>query len=202
MFTGIIQSLGFVENIDIKKNIYVIKTDLNLKDCNVGSSICCDGVCLTAIEIIKVDSHFFFSVNVGEETIKKSNLVNWKINKKINLEKSIKVGDEISGHFVYGHVDDTLFIKNIRKLKNSWEFEFSFLHLSNNKNTKKFIVEKGSVSINGISLTVASVFKDSFKISIIPYTFINTNLSNLNINDIVNIEFDPLARYIYGQYEK
>ena len=196
MFTGIIQSIGSIENIYNKENTYVIKTNLDLSDCVVGDSICCDGVCLTAIDIIKDNLDYYFSVNVSEETIKKSNLLEWNLESKVNIEKSLKVGDSLSGHFVYGHVDTTLKLKEVIKLKNSWEFEFSFLGAEGKKNLKKYIVEKGSLAINGISLTVAQVLESSFIISIIPHTFNNTNLANLKLNSLVNIEIDPLARYI------
>ena len=202
MFAGIIQGLGNIEDIDFNKNTYLIKTSLNLSDCKIGSSICCDGVCLTATKIKSTKSKYIFEVDVGEETIKRSNLSNWDFgNKKINLEKSLKVGDEISGHFVYGHVDLTLVVKKINKLKNSWEYEFSLDNLDNSINIKRYIVEKGSIAINGISLTVANVFESSFTTSIITHTYYNTNISALNENDKVNIEFDPLARYISQRYE-
>ena len=196
MFNGIIQSIGSIENINKNNNIYTIETTLNLDDCRNGSSICCDGVCLTVIRIHKTNHSYKFDVNVGEETLKRSNLIFWRKNTKVNIEKSLRVGDEISGHFVYGHVDLQLMIREIKKLKNSWEFNFSFTSLSNQKNLKKFIVEKGSVAINGISLTIANVYEDCFIVSIIPHTFQNTNLFILKENSYVNIEFDHLARYI------
>ena len=196
MFTGIIQSVGTIVKINTIKNIYTINTTLNLEDCKKGSSICCDGVCLTVINIKKNNESYNFDVNVSEETLKRSNLIFWKKNTRINIEKSLKVGDQISGHFVYGHVDLQLSIREIKKLDNSWEFIFSLSLLSNKKNLKKFFVEKGSIAINGISLTIANIYRDYFTISIIPHTFKNTNLSILKENDQVNIEFDPLARYI------
>jgi len=202
MFTGIIQSIGTIVKISKYKSLYTIKTTLNLEDCKKGSSICCDGVCLTAINIKKNNELYNFDVNVGEETLKRSNLVFWKKNTKINIEKSLKVGDEISGHFVYGHVDLQLNIREIKKLKNSWEFIFSFSEFSKQRNLKKFFVEKASIAINGISLTIANVYDDFFIVSILPYTFKNTNLSILKENDQVNIEFDPLARYINEEYGK
>ena len=202
MFTGIIQSIGKIIKINKNKNLYTIKTTLNLEDCKKGSSICCDGVCLTAFNIKKNNEFYDFDVNVGEETLKRSNLIFWKKNTKINIEKSLKVGDEISGHFVYGHVDLQLSIREIKKLNHSWEFIFSFSILLNQKNLKKFFVEKGSIAINGISLTIANVYDDCFTVSILPYTFKNTNLSILNENDQVNIEFDHLARYIIEKYAK
>ena len=198
MFTGIIQSFGFIENIDLEKNIYTMKTNLDLKDCQIGSSISCDGICLTITNIL--DYSFF--VNIGEETIKRSNVFGWKKNSKINLEKSLKMGDEISGHFVYGHVDSTIELIKVIKFPNSWEYEFSLSSFKDNVDVKKFIVEKGSLAINGISLTVANIFDRSFNVSIIPHTFNNTNLSTLREGDGVNIEFDPLARYIVRKYDR
>ena len=202
MFTGIIQGLGSIEDIDFNKSFYLLKTSLNLSDCKIGSSICCDGVCLTVTKIRSSKSDYIFEVDIGEETIKRSNLCNWNLDSKINIEKSLKVGDEISGHFVYGHVDATLDVKKINKIKNSWEFEFSFNKSDNSLNFERFIVEKGSISINGISLTVANVFEKSFNVSIVPHTYKNTNLSKINEGDKVNIEFDPLARYISKKYAK
>ena len=201
MFTGIIQSIATIEDISYKSNLYKIKTNLNLDNCKKGSSISCDGVCLTIFNIKNIKNVYTFNVNVGEETLKRSNLIFWKKNTVINIEKSLRVGDEISGHFVYGHVDSTVSIKNITKLQNSWKFEFLFTSPRDSLNMKKYIVEKGSVSINGISLTVANVYENSFTVSIIPHTFENTNLFNLSEQDKVNIEFDALARYINKNYD-
>ena len=128
-----------------------------------------------------------------EETKERTNFSNQEFNKltKINIEKSLKIGDEISGHFVYGHIDRTTIITNINKLDNSWEFYFK-----NFKNKdKNFIVEKASIAINGISLTIAKVDNNNFSISVIPHTFENTNLKYLKEQDLVNIEFDYLARF-------
>ncbi len=191
MFTGIIQNIGSVAS--YTNGELEISTNLDLSDCKIGSSICCNGVCLTATKIIFKDDQYIFKVNVGEETHERTNFSNEKFNElvKINIEKSLKIGDEISGHFVYGHVDRTTNITNIKKLNNSWEFYFQ-----NFKNKdKNFIVEKGSIAINGISLTIAKVDSNNFSISVIPYTFNNTNLKYLKEQDLVNIEFDYLARF-------
>ena len=191
MFTGIIQNLGRVTS--FTNGELEVSTSLNLSDCKIGSSICCNGVCLTAIEINSNDDEYTFKVNVGEETQQRTNFSNEFFNEsvKINLEKSLKIGDEISGHFVYGHVDCTTYVTKIKKLNNSWEFYFQ-----NFKNKdKNFIVEKGSIAINGISLTIAKVDNNYFSISVIPHTFDNTNLKYLKEQDLVNIEFDYLARF-------
>ena len=191
MFTGIIQNLG--EIINFSNEELEILTPLDLSDCKIGSSICCNGVCLTATYINQIDNNFIFKVNLGEETQSRTNFSKNIINNsvKINIEKSLKIGDEISGHFVYGHIDRTTKINNIKKLNNSWEF---YLENFANKDVR-FIVEKGSIAINGISLTIAKVENNNFSISVIPHTYNNTNLMYLKINDIVNIEFDYLARF-------
>jgi riboflavin synthase len=191
MFTGIIQNLGNI--ISYSNGELEISTFLNLSNCEIGSSISCNGVCLTVTEINFKDGKFIFKVNVGEETQKRTNFSPSFFDKSINIniERSLKIGDEISGHFVYGHVDTTTKIININKLKNSWEFHFENFQ---NKD-KKFIVEKGSISINGISLTIAKEDNNIFTISVIPHTFENTNLKYLKIKDLVNIEFDYLARF-------
>ena len=191
MFTGIVQNLADV--ISFKNGELEISTSLDLSDCKIGSSICCNGVCLTATEINFREDQYTFKVNMGEETQDRTNFSNQEFNKlaKINIEKSLKIGDEISGHFVYGHIDRTTNITNINKLDNSWEFYFQ-----NFKNKdKNFIVEKASIAINGISLTIAKVDNNNFSISVIPHTFENTNLKYLKEQDLVNIEFDYLARF-------
>ncbi len=195
MFTGIIQDIGFINFIE--KGLYRVSTSLNLNDCKEGSSISCNGVCLTAKNIYQNDENkFSFEVNIGEETLFRTNLGNIiNKNNKINIEKSLKVGDEIGGHFVYGHVDTITSITNIKKLNNSWEFYFKKDFGKNNK----FISEKVSVAINGISLTIAKIENSVFMTSIIDHTFNHTNLKFMSISDVVNIEFDYLARFIENE---
>ena len=191
MFTGIIQNLG--EIINFSNGELQISTPLDLSDCSIGSSISCDGVCLTATDIKLINNKYIFTVKVGEETQLRTNYANEQIYqlKKINLEKSLKIGDEISGHFVYGHVDRITKINKINVLQNSWEFYFDKFQ----NQDSKFIVEKASIAVNGISLTIAKVEKLYFSISVIPHTFENTNLKYLKESNIVNIEFDYLARF-------
>ncbi len=195
MFTGIVQGLAKVE--DLSNGVIKLSTNLNLSDCKIGSSLLCNGVCLTITNIININDKFIIQANIGEETTLRSNLSSNMINNQINLEKSLKLGDEISGHFVYGHVDTITKIIDIKNLDNSWEFKFT------NKFKEKsfFIVEKGSISINGISLTIANINSDYFTISIIPHTYLNTNLQFAKINDLVNIEFDYLARFFFNKYD-
>ena len=191
MFTGIIQNLGSV--ISFTNGVLEMSTSLDLSECKIGSSICCNGVCLTATAINNKNNQFFFKVNLGEETQQRTNFSQSLFDKSayVNIEKSLKIGDEISGHFVYGHIDCITKITDIKVLKNSWEFYFKNFE---NKN-RNFIVEKGSIAINGISLTIATEDKNNFSISVIPHTYENTNLKYLKINDCVNVEFDYLARF-------
>ena len=191
MFTGIIQNLGTLNKID--KGLYKVITKLNLSNCKEGSSISCNGVCLTAKNINKHDDLFTFETNIGEETLKRTNLEKYlNKNNHINLERSLVLGEELGGHFVYGHVDTTTSLIMVKNLENSWEYHFEKNFGSNDK----FITEKASISINGISLTIANVFDKSFNISVIDHTYNKTNLKFLELNDLVNIEFDYLARFI------
>ena len=193
MFSGIIQDIGKLKN--FKSNEILINTSLDLSDCKIGSSIACNGVCLTAISIQKLDhNNYNFSAELSEETILKTNFSHNNFSNYINIEKSLKVGDEISGHFVYGHVDCVTEIIKINKLESSWNFEFKINN--NNKIMKKFVVKKGSIAINGISLTIAETTSKSFSISIVPHTYENTNLKYAKEKDLVNVEFDALARYM------
>ena len=195
MFTGIVQDLGSIKL--IKSGLYKVKTNLDLSECKEGSSISCNGVCLTAKNIkTNQNQNSTFEVNIGEETLMRTNLGNNILtNKLINIEKSLKIGDEIGGHFVYGHVDVITSLKKIEKLNNSWEYNFEKNFDLNNR----FIKEKASISINGISLTIANVGDSSFTISVIEHTFKNTNLQFLNIDDHVNVEFDYLARFVLNE---
>ncbi len=191
MFTGIIQDIGNLDQLD--KSLYIVKTNLDLSNCKEGSSISCNGVCLTAKNISKNTDSFSFQVNIGEETLKRTNLQKYVDNKKmINIERSLHIGDEIGGHFVYGHVDATTKLLEVKQFDNSWEYYFQKNFGKNNK----FISEKASISINGISLTIANIFDDTFNISIIEHTFNNTNIKDLETGNLVNIEFDYLARFV------
>ena len=193
MFTGIVEELAKVKSVKDSKDFYTVEILSTFSSkIKVGDSIAINGVCLTATSIKKFESNsYIFSVNISEETNKRSISQFWNKKSIINLEKSLKVGDEISGHFVYGHIDCFTKILKIQKLDSSWNYEFK-----NNQNMKKFIVEKGSISINGISLTIANISSKSFYISIIPHTYHNTNLKNSKVNDFVNIEFDVLGKYV------
>lgn len=188
MFTGITESLGFIKSISKREPLeYKIETNMLLKDIKIGSSIMCSGICLT---VIKKDKKGF-SVNLSEETLKVTTAISWKIGTKINLEKSLKVGDEIAGHFVSGHIDGITELKDKKLLKKS-----TLLNFFIPKKIEKFICEKASVTLDGVSLTVNKVLKNKFSVNIIPHTNKITTLGKLKKGDKVNIEVDILARYI------
>ena len=190
MFNGIIHNIGKVNY--LKKNIkdyYIgIKSNLNFSKKDLGSSISCNGVCLTLTDI-KKDIGFFY---ISKETLNKSNFKFVQLGSVINLEKSIVYGQKISGHFVQGHVDTTASIQNITLIGKTWLIKF----LINDKKLSKFLIYKASVSINGVSLTISRVENNIFEINVIPHTLDLTNLKNLSINDIVNLELDIFAKYI------
>ena len=189
MFTGIIKNTGIVKKIICSKEEMqvAIKSRLKLSKKDLGSSINCSGVCLT-LENIYQGLYFFY---LSRETLKISNFKNIKLNHIINLEKSLKLGNEISGHFVQGHVDATSKLKKKYIYGKSW-----YLYFSINKSFKKFLNYKSPVAINGVSLTIAKIFANNFLIVVIPHTLKLTNLKNIKKNDIVNIEIDIIAKYI------
>ena len=192
MFSGIIENKGFVVKFEKQKDFrLVLDTNLKYKDIKKGSSVCCNGICLTVISKKKKKKYTQLSFDVSQETINCSNFNVIKKGDEINIEKSLRVGDEISGHFVFGHVDDTSKLISIKKVGDSHEIKLEI-----SKKIKKFIAKKGSVSLNGISLTVNQVKNNFIVINIIPFTWLNTNLKGLKIGDRINLEVDMLARYV------
>ncbi len=191
MFNGIIFNTGRVQVIKKKKNsIYVgIQTKINFSNKDLGSSVCCDGVCLTVDKVVKRKIFFYIS----NETLKRSNFKSLKLNQVINLEKSLSFGKSISGHFTQGHVDTVAKIKKIRFIDKTWIINFEIL----NKRLNKFLIEKASISINGVSLTISKINQNSFEINVIPHTLKLTNLKNLKVNNLVNVELDIFGKYIY-----
>ena len=193
MFNGIVYNQGLIKGIK-RKTKYVngsrvieVVSDISFKKSDIGESVCCDGVCLTLIRIKKKSFLFYLS----KETLNRSNFKNAIIGKSINIEKSLHHGKKISGHYIQGHVDTTSFVKSIKIVDRSWNVVFNL----QNK-YKKFIVEKGSISINGISLTISKVKANSFQVTIIPHTLKLTNLIKLKKGDLVNIEFDMIGKYL------
>ncbi len=191
MFNGIIYRTGIIKKVfKNKKSLLIgIKSNLNFKQNEIGSSVNCSGVCLTLTKIQKDIIYFYIS----NETIDRSNFKKIKIGHIINLEKSLIYGQKISGHFTQGHVDTTAKIKKINIIDNSWSIKLEI----KNKRFMKFLEEKASISINGVSLTVSKVHKKDFQLNIIPHTLKLTNLKYLKVNDLVNVELDIFGKYIY-----
>ena len=191
MFNGIIFDTGKIKSIKKKKNsIYVgIQTKLNFSKKDLGSSVCCDGVCLTVDKVAKNQIFFFIS----NETLRRSNFKSLKSNQEINLEKSLSFGKNISGHFIQGHVDTVAKIKKIKFIDKAWVINFEII----DKKLNKFLIDKASISINGVSLTISKIYQNSFEITVIPHTLKLTNLKNLKENSLVNVELDILSKYIY-----
>ena len=189
MFSGIIKHTGKINKIYKNTNNCTIEilSKIKFSKIEIGSSISCSGACLTLNKYKGNLSKFYIS----KETI---NRTNFKFSDKgdlINLEKSLKYGDRISGHFVQGHVDTTSTIKKIDFVGKSWFINFKLA-----KKYKKYLVQKGSIAINGVSLTISKILKDEFQIVVIPQTLKLTNLMYLKEKDVVNVEFDVLGKYI------
>ena len=194
MFNGIIYNKGIIKS--IRRNpkyvsgslVIEIASNIKFKKSDIGESVCCDGVCLTLIRI-KQKSFLFY---LSKETLKRSNFKYAKIGKHINIEKSLLNGQKISGHYVQGHVDSTAKIKNITIVDKTWIIKLEL----ENKKLNKYLIEKASISINGVSLTISKIIKGFFEINVIPHTLKLTNLKNLKNRDIVNVELDIFGKYI------
>ena len=191
MFNGIIFNTGKVNKIKKNKNsVYIgIETKVNFNKNDLGSSVSCDGVCLTVVKILKNVIYFYIS----KETLDRSNFKDIKKNQVINLEKSLSFGKSISGHFTQGHVDTVAKIKTIKIVDKTWLIKFQI----SDKKFNKFLIEKASIAINGVSLTISKTYNNFFEINVIPHTLKLTNLKNLKINSLVNVELDILGKYIY-----
>ena len=194
MFNGIVYNQGTV--IGVKKNpryvsgslVIEVSSNIKFQQKDIGESVSCDGVCLTLIRI-KNKSFLFY---LSKETLNKSNFKFVKIGKIINIEKSLLHGQKISGHYVQGHVDTTAKIINISFVDKTWVIKLDL----KNKKLYKFLVEKASIAINGVSLTISKVTKKQFILNVIPHTLKLTNLKKLKTKDIVNVELDIFAKYI------
>ena len=189
MFSGIISHTGKIKKIYKNNNNCALEiiSKIKFSKTEIGSSISCSGTCLTLEKYKRNLSKFYIS----KETLNRTNFKSSNKGDLINLEKSLKYGDRISGHFVQGHVDTTSIIQRIDFVGKSWLINFKLI-----KKYKKYLVEKGSITINGVSLTISKILKDGFQIVIIPQTLKLTNLMYLKKKDVVNIEFDVLGKYI------
>jgi riboflavin synthase len=193
MFTGIIETIGIIS--DIKKdqgNVHLtIQTNIT-NELKIDQSVAHNGVCLTVVEIFD-NKHVVTAI---QETINKTTLGLWKIGDKVNIERAMKLGDRLDGHIVQGHVDQTAICKSIQEKSGSWEFTFEYDTALNN-----ITIEKGSITVNGTSLTVVNSAKNSFSVAIIPYTYEHTIFHTFEIGTKVNLEFDVVGKYIARMYE-
>ena len=189
MFNGIIYNQGVIKSKTKNKNSLYLKneTNLNFNNKDIGTSISCNGVCLTLTKILKKNIFFYLS----KETLDKSNFKFIKTGDKINIEKSMRYGQEISGNYTQGHVDTTGRVVKIIVLDKTWKISIQYP-----SKFKKYLIEKASININGVSLTISKINKKSFELDVIPHTLKLTNLINLKKGDLVNIEFDIFSKYL------
>ena len=190
MFNGIIKNTGTIKNIKKGKKSMMLSiySNLKLNKNSLGDSISCNGVCLTLTSKKNKMLTFYLS----DETIKRSNFSQIKIGKIVNMEKSLKYGEIVSGHYTQGHVDTVGKILNIKIVDKTW-----IIQIKTPKQFNKYIVEKASIHINGVSLTISKKKSKLFEINIIPHTLKLTNLKSLKANDLVNIEFDIFGKYLH-----
>ena len=188
MFTGIIETLGTVQEIKKEQdNLQITINSTITSELKIDQSVAHNGVCLT---VVAIDENSY-RVTAIKETIEKTNLSDWKVGDFVNLERAMKLGDRLDGHIVQGHVDQTGICKSIEEVNGSWYFTFEYDAALNN-----ITIEKGSITVNGVSLTVVNSNKNSFSVAIIPYTFEHTNFKNFKIGCRINLEFDVIGKYI------
>ncbi len=192
MFTGIIETLGIVKEIQkIDDNLHITISSSITQELKIDQSIAHNGVCLTVIDI----QDNLYTVTAIRETIEKTNLSDWKLGDLINLERAMKLGDRLDGHIVQGHVDQIGICKSIQDANGSWYYTFEYDETLNN-----ITIEKGSITSNGVSLTVVNSMKNEFSVAIIPYTYENTNFKSLKIGAKINLEFDVVGKYVAKLY--
>lgn len=188
MFTGIIQKTAKIKNLKTEKEILSVTFDLASKfKLKKGASVSINGVCSTVVSFTTKE----FKVGYVQETLNKTNISNWSVGQNVNLEPSLRIGDTLDGHFVYGHIDTLGTLKSITIQGDSKVFEISIP-----KEFLKFVVYKGSVAVDGVSLTVSARGPKTFNISLIPYTLGHTNLGERKVGDSVNVEVDVMGKYI------
>ena len=188
MFTGIITDIGEIVAVERRGDLHArIRTDYDTDTIDIGASIACSGACLTVVE----KGADWFAVDISEETETRTTLSRWQSGTKVNLERSLRVGDELGGHIVSGHVDGVGEIRQITRVGESRRIE-----ISRPASMAKLVATKGSVAVDGISMTVNDVTPDSFEVNVIPHTQEHTTLGGAKVGDKVNLEVDMLARYV------
>ena len=194
MFTGIIEELGEVtELVQDKDNLHITVKSKVSKKLKIDQSLAHNGVCLTVVKLGD-NTH---TITAIKETIDKSNIGNLRIGSKVNLERAMVLGARLDGHIVQGHVDQTAVCTEVNELEGSWVYTFSYDNSYNN-----LTIEKGSITVNGVSLTVVNSKPGSFSVAIIPYTYENTNFQQIKVNDTINLEFDVIGKYVARLLEK
>ena len=188
MFTGIIETLGTVKNVvKEQENVHLTIESAITNELKIDQSVAHNGVCLTVVDINNDE----YTVTAIKETLDKTNIGNLKTSAIVNLERAMKLGDRLDGHIVQGHVDETGVCKNIKDENGSTVYTFEYTSDKNN-----VTIEKGSITINGVSLTVVNSTKSGFSVAIIPYTWENTTFKTLQVGDTVNLEFDVIGKYV------
>lgn len=188
MFTGIIETLGTITELRKEgENIHVSVQSNITNELKIDQSVAHNGVCLTVVAI----DNDTYTVTAIKETIDKTNLGDWNVGDKVNLERAMKLGDRLDGHIVQGHVDQTAVCKNIVETNGSWYFTFEY-----DKNLSNITIEKGSITVNGTSLTVVNSKINEFSVAIIPYTYEHTNFHTFKVGTKVNLEFDVIGKYV------
>ncbi|WP_417885480.1 riboflavin synthase [Zunongwangia sp.] len=193
MFTGIIEEVGKIKNITAKgSNLDIQVTAKITPELKIDQSVAHNGVCLTVVSIEENS----YTVTAIEETLTKTNLKTLNIGDAINLERGMKLGDRLDGHIVQGHVDQTAKCIRVEKYDGSWKFTFEY-----DPSLHNITIEKGSVTVNGVSLTVVDSKKNQFSVAIIPYTYEHTNFKKIKEGKIVNLEFDVIGKYVKRMQE-
>jgi riboflavin synthase len=188
MFTGIIETLGIIK--DLKKegeNLHITINSSITNELKIDQSVAHNGVCLTVVAIENDN----YTVTAIKETIDKTNLGEWKLDDIVNLERAMKLGDRLDGHIVQGHVDQTGICKAIEEANGSWYFTFDY-----NQDLNNLTIEKGSITVNGVSLTVVNSKTNEFSVAIIPYTYEHTNFKSFEVGTKINLEFDVIGKYV------
>lgn len=188
MFTGIIETLGIIKEIEKdQENLHLTIESEITHELKIDQSVAHNGICLTVVKIENKN----YTVTAIKETIDKTSIGSWKVDDVLNLERAMKLGDRLDGHIVQGHVDQTGTCTNIKEANGSWVFTFEYDASLNN-----ITIEKGSITVNGTSLTVVNSEKNSFSVAIIPYTYEHTNFHTYKVGTNVNLEFDVIGKYV------
>lgn len=188
MFTGIIETLGIVKEIQKEQeNLHLTVTSDITHELKIDQSVAHNGICLTVVKIHQDE----YTVTAIKETIDKTSIGTWKVGDVLNIERAMKLGDRLDGHIVQGHVDQVGVCTNIKEANGSWVFTFEY-----NQDLNNITIEKGSITINGTSLTVVNSQINSFSVAIIPYTFEHTNFYTFKVGTVVNLEFDVIGKYV------